>query len=344
MNGGRDLSSSSLVLYEHPASTSPTIIWAGYEVGLDLVMGNPMENPHPYGKVPCLTDQNGKIMVFENEAILQYLQNQYDKNKNGQGGGDRDSSYRSGGRESSNSSVDEGEVSRWIEWASASLEPICLLEEPTLDSRRGGSQPSQLLQSQQPKVLQHRTNNMGQPRQQPLPQPRREIGFYSRQGLDFEELEELNKILGQKQRQLEQRLQEPQQSSGGRVVRDAPPSSCFLVGNEFTLADVAVASLLLYIPQNFPGTNLSQWPYLVRYMKDCAKRPGYASSFGPDVQAFVLDELNFGPRGGPSGGGTPRPPPPSSSRGPSGLGRTFDEDDRRRGIGERRLFTPSRRY
>jgi hypothetical protein len=54
--------------------------------------------------------------------------------------------------------------------------------------------------------------------------------------------------------------------------------------------------------------------------------------------------LNFGPRGGPSGGGTPRPPPPSSSRGPSGLGRTFDEDDRRRGIGERRLFTPSRRY
>ena len=59
----------------------------------------------------------------------------------------------------------------------------------------------------------------------------------------------------------------------------------------FTLADVAVASYLLYVLQFFPGTDLSRWPHIVRYMKECAGRPAYSKAFGENVQAFLLDQL-----------------------------------------------------
>jgi hypothetical protein len=120
-------------------------------------------------------------------------------------------------------------------------------------------------------------------------------------------------------------------------VRDVPPSSCFLVGDEFSIADVAVASLLLFIPQEFPGTDLFQWPYLVRYMRNNARRPAYGRAFGPDIQAFVLEELDNKLRGTSTG-----PPPPP--RGPvrRGMGPS-DEDDRRRNNGDRGLFTPAYR-
>jgi glutathione S-transferase len=329
MSGGRDLAVSSLVLYGHPSSTSPTINWASYEFGLDLIMGNPTENPHPYGKIPCLTDQSGKVMVFENTAILQYLQDHYKNKKNGQ---TREGRTAEGRNPPSSTSDESAQISSWIEWAGTTLEPICLMDG-IRDSQRS-SMPQRQLQSQQPKPLQR----SGRPSR---PEPRREVGvdFYERPGIDFEALEELNRILGQNQRQLEQRLQEPSQASGGRVVRDVPPSSCFLVGDEFSLADVAVASLLLFIPQNFPGTDLSQWPYLVRYMKDNARRPAYARAFGPETQAYVLDELDIRPRR--AGPGPPPPPPPP--RGPNRMGRgPPDEDDRRRS-GDRRLFTPAYR-
>ncbi len=124
-------------------------------------------------------------------------------------------------------------------------------------------------------------------------------------------------------------------AGGTRWGRPPPP---FLVDDEFSLADVAVASYLLYIPQNFPGTDLSQWPHLVDYMRACASRRGYAAAFGPDLQAFVLDELDrfdddddvdrmMGPplagprgiesRGAGAGRGGPIPPPRGS------IGRTM---------------------
>jgi glutathione S-transferase len=67
----------------------------------------------------------------------------------------------------------------------------------------------------------------------------------------------------------------------------------FLVddGHSLTVADVAVASYLLYVVQFFPDIDLSHWPQIVRYMKDCASRPAYAKAFGEPVQAFVLDKL-----------------------------------------------------
>lgn len=69
--------------------------------------------------------------------------------------------------------------------------------------------------------------------------------------------------------------------------------SDFLVKGGFSLADVAVASYLLYVIQFFPDVELySRWPNVVRYMKDCAERDNYAKAFGENVQRFCLQKLN----------------------------------------------------
>ena len=62
----------------------------------------------------------------------------------------------------------------------------------------------------------------------------------------------------------------------------------FLVEGKFSLADVAVASYLLYVPQFFQGTDLSRWPNVVRYMQRCAEREAYGKAFGPQVQAYLV--------------------------------------------------------
>ena len=62
----------------------------------------------------------------------------------------------------------------------------------------------------------------------------------------------------------------------------------FLVEGGFSLADVAVASYLLYVPQFFQGVNLARWPHVVRYMKDCASREAYGKAFGPNVQNYLI--------------------------------------------------------
>lgn len=67
----------------------------------------------------------------------------------------------------------------------------------------------------------------------------------------------------------------------------------FLVnGDELTVADVAVASYLLYVVQFFPDVDLSTWPNMVQYMKRCASREAYGKAFGAPVQAFLLDKLD----------------------------------------------------
>merc|ERR1712238_387221 len=46
--------------------------WGANEVGVTLTMGNLGNNPHPFGQIPCLTDDNN-VIVFESGAILQYV-------------------------------------------------------------------------------------------------------------------------------------------------------------------------------------------------------------------------------------------------------------------------------
>lgn len=64
-----------------------------------------------------------------------------------------------------------------------------------------------------------------------------------------------------------------------------------LVEGEFSVADVAVASYLLYVLQFFPGVDLSRWPNIVRYMTASCSRPAYAKAFGAGVQSSLLNAL-----------------------------------------------------
>lgn len=64
----------------------------------------------------------------------------------------------------------------------------------------------------------------------------------------------------------------------------------------FTLADVAVASYLLYVVQFFPDVSLaSLYPNVAQYMQRCASRDAYAQAFGDRVQEFVLKNLEQEP-------------------------------------------------
>lgn len=65
----------------------------------------------------------------------------------------------------------------------------------------------------------------------------------------------------------------------------------YLVDDTFGLADVAVASYLLYTVQFFPDVNLTPWPHLAAYMQRCASRDAYQRAFGDRVQSFLLEKL-----------------------------------------------------
>ena len=66
----------------------------------------------------------------------------------------------------------------------------------------------------------------------------------------------------------------------------------FLVDGGFSLADVAVGSYLLYVPQFFQGIDLGRWPNVVRYMKQCAERDAYGEAFGSNVQQYLVAALS----------------------------------------------------
>lgn len=77
----------------------------------------------------------------------------------------------------------------------------------------------------------------------------------------------------------------------------------FLVGDSFTVADVAISSYLLYVVQFFPDVDLSRWPHLVKYMEICLSRPAYLKAFGEGTREFLADALaNMGKKKGMFGG------------------------------------------
>ena len=65
--------SMALTLYGSQGSRSPLVNWAANELNLSVEAGDLSKNPHPFGQIPCLTDDNG-VLVFESGAILNYLQ------------------------------------------------------------------------------------------------------------------------------------------------------------------------------------------------------------------------------------------------------------------------------
>lgn len=65
--------SMTLTLYGSQGSRSPLVNWAANELNLSVEAGDLSKNPHPFGQIPCLTDDND-VLVFESGAILNYLQ------------------------------------------------------------------------------------------------------------------------------------------------------------------------------------------------------------------------------------------------------------------------------
>jgi glutathione S-transferase len=102
-------SSTGLILYGHPGTRSPLINWACLELQLNWTMGDLQCNPHPFGQMPCLTDHDGDVVVFESGAILQYIHENYSTSL-------------------LLSRKDRAAITSWIMWANASLDPICFKE------------------------------------------------------------------------------------------------------------------------------------------------------------------------------------------------------------------------
>ena len=63
----------------------------------------------------------------------------------------------------------------------------------------------------------------------------------------------------------------------------------YLVDNTFSLADVAVASYLNYIPVFF-RVNLTSRPNIVKYMARCASRPAFREAFGNEHADSILTQ------------------------------------------------------
>ncbi|GMH61004.1 hypothetical protein TrLO_g13666 [Triparma laevis f. longispina] len=64
----------------------------------------------------------------------------------------------------------------------------------------------------------------------------------------------------------------------------------YIVNNEFSVADCAVASYLNYVPLFNPDANLKNIPNIVKYMQRCASRPKFESAFGENHKQLVLSK------------------------------------------------------
>ena len=67
----------------------------------------------------------------------------------------------------------------------------------------------------------------------------------------------------------------------------------FINGDEFSVADVAIAAYLLYVPQFFPDVSWGKWRNISEYMLRCASRPAYAEAFGKQVTLSAKSVQNI---------------------------------------------------
>jgi len=66
----------------------------------------------------------------------------------------------------------------------------------------------------------------------------------------------------------------------------------WLVGGEFSVADVAVGAYLNYVPVFFPAADLSRTPAIAEYMRRCASRPAFAAAFGEGHANLVVQKAS----------------------------------------------------
>ena len=68
----------------------------------------------------------------------------------------------------------------------------------------------------------------------------------------------------------------------------------FLSGDAFGVADVAVASYLLFVPIFFADVSFARWPNTARYMGRCVVRPAYSKAFGGRTAAYLAPRSDRG--------------------------------------------------
>ena len=81
------------------------------------------------------------------------------------------------------------------------------------------------------------------------------------------------------------------ETKGMRRLDDVLSKREWLSGDQFGVADVAVAAYLLYVPQFFQGVSFKRWPNAAKFMGRCCSRDSYAKAFGPRVQSYLIGEL-----------------------------------------------------
>ena len=86
------------------------------------------------------------------------------------------------------------------------------------------------------------------------------------------------------------------------TLEDILSKNEWLVQNEFSVADVAVASYLNYVPVFFPSVKPTTRPNIVAYMRKCAERKAFALSFGNDHAALVVEKATQWTGAGAGGG------------------------------------------
>lgn len=82
----------------------------------------------------------------------------------------------------------------------------------------------------------------------------------------------------------------------------------WMVGDAFSVADVAIGSYLNYVPIFFPQADLSRTPAIAAYMQRCAARPAFAEAFGDGhanlvsqkTQAWLANPAAASEGGGPA--------------------------------------------
>ncbi len=74
-------------------------------------MGDLGKNPHPFGQIPCLTNDDTGATLFESGAILLYL-------------------HSLANSQQTLTEAQKAAILSWVTWANASLDPVCFLETP----------------------------------------------------------------------------------------------------------------------------------------------------------------------------------------------------------------------
>lgn len=107
-------------LHGTPQSRSPLVNWFCFEAEIEFEMAPPRPSPHPFGQVPCLTDDND-VVVFESGAILLYLFDTY------------------GEKGTPPSAAEKAAMTSWVVWANSELDGLCFGAVPGDHRVRGTS-------------------------------------------------------------------------------------------------------------------------------------------------------------------------------------------------------------